>query len=117
MDIRICLDCESRLLGRTDKKFCSDACRNNFNNRLNSDSTAQMRNIHNILRKNRRILHDLVPEESGKASITTKKLTTIGFNFDYMTHFLTTKTGNTYYFCFEYGYRKLDDQYCLLVKK
>jgi len=117
MESRLCPDCGTKILGRADKKFCSDACRNNYNNRQNSDTTAMMRNINNALRKNRRILQDLIVTPDGKANVPLKKLNTLGFNFEYFTHILNTKTGNTYYFCYEYGYRKLDGDYYLLVKK
>ena len=103
METKYCLDCETKILGRADKKFCSDACRNNYNNRQNSD--------------NRRILQESITNEEGKASVPTKKLTSQGFSFDYFTHILNTKTGNTYYFCYEYGYRKLDGDYYLVVKR
>jgi hypothetical protein len=76
-----------------------------------------MRNINNALRKNRRILQESITNEEGKASVPTKKLTSQGFSFDYFTHILNTKTGNTYYFCYEYGYRKLDGDYYLVVKR
>jgi predicted nucleic acid-binding Zn ribbon protein len=117
METKYCLDCETKILGRADKKFCSDACRNNYNNRQNSDTTALMRNINNALRKNRRILQESITNEEGKASVPTKKLTSQGFSFDHFTHILNTKTGNTYYFCYEYGYRKLDGDYYLVVKR
>lgn len=117
METRYCPDCNSKIVGRSDKKFCSDACRNNFNNRLNSDSTAFVRNINNILRKNRRILQGLIKNDDGKANIPIKKLTSQGFSFDYFTHIINTKTGNTYFFCYEYGFRKLDENFYLIVKR
>ncbi|MBK7480842.1 MAG: DUF2116 family Zn-ribbon domain-containing protein [Bacteroidales bacterium] len=59
---RKCLDCGCTIRGRTDKKFCSDQCRNNYNNKLNRDTNNYMRNVHGLLRKNRRILADLYSE-------------------------------------------------------
>ena len=32
-----CPECEDPIIGRTDKKFCSDGCRNSYNNRVNKD--------------------------------------------------------------------------------
>ena len=69
---RYCLECGIKLLGRTDKKFCSDQCRNTYNNRLNKDETAYMKNVNRILRKNRRILKELNPH--GKAKVKKQKL-------------------------------------------
>ena len=33
-----CLECESPLVGRVDKKFCSDYCRNSYNNKINTNN-------------------------------------------------------------------------------
>ena len=109
-----CSECGEKIVGRIDKKFCSDLCRNSFNNRLNSDSTNYVRNLNNILRKNRRILQELVPEETAKAS--KHKLIEKGFSFKYYTHTYTTKKGTVYYYCYEYGYLPIEHDYYFLVK-
>lgn len=111
-----CLECGESFKGRADKKFCSDLCRNSYNNKLNSDTTNYMRNVNNILRKNRRILENLIPEETAKAS--KSKLNEKGFDFTYITNAYTTKKGATYFFCYEYGYLPLEnDQYFLVKRK
>jgi hypothetical protein len=102
MEEKYCLDCEEVLIGRADKKFCSDQCRNNYNNRNNSDNNNFMRNVNNILRKNRRILVGLTP--NGKATFSKSKLKDLGYNFDYHTQTYSTRKGAIYHFCYEYGY-------------
>ena len=54
--MKTCLECEANLQGRADKKFCSDACRNNFNNRQKSAVTILVRQVNSVLKKNRNIL-------------------------------------------------------------
>jgi len=115
MEKRTCIDCGETFNGRVDKKFCSDLCRNSHNNKINSDSTNFVRNITNILRKNRRIIESLLPEETAKVS--QQKLTDKGFNFNYHTNISTTKTGKNYVFCYEYGYLPIEGNYYLLVKR
>lgn len=116
MKERSCLECGEPIYGRIDKKFCSDQCRNSYNNRLNSDSNNYVRNVHNILRKNRRILEELNPK--GKAKTTRSKLLDKGFDFTYHTSTYTTKAGAVYHFCYEYGYLQLEnDFYALVIKK
>lgn len=115
MEKRICPECGEGFQGRSDKKFCSDLCRNSHNNKLNSDSTNYIRNINNILRKNRRIIEELLPEETAKVS--QQKLIDKGFNFNYHTNITTTKNGKTYIFCYEYGYLPIEGNYYLLVKR
>ena len=56
---KLCLDCHKPVKGRTDKKFCDDYCRNNYNNALKSNTINLVRNINNALGKNRRILEAL----------------------------------------------------------
>ena len=79
-----CIECGAPFHGRADKKFCSAHCRSNYNNRLNRDFNNFMRNINNILRKNRRILSTLNP--NGKANIHRDKLMEQGFKFSYFTN-------------------------------
>jgi len=112
---RNCLDCGEPLHGRADKKFCNDLCRNNYNNQLNSNSYNLVRNINNILRRNRRVLEELNP--TGKTKTTRKKMAAKGFDFDHITSIYQTKTGSTYMFCYEYGYLLLDGDEVLLVKR
>ncbi len=110
-----CLECDEKIIGREDKKFCSDGCRNSYNNKINKDSTNYMRNINNKLRKNYRILCEL--NIGGKSKTTKLKMTSKGFDFEYFTNILQTKTGNTYYFLYDQGYMELDNEYYILVKK
>ena len=115
---RKCLDCGEKLRGRADQKFCSDQCRNNYNNSLNSDSIAIVRNTNNALRKNRRILEEIVQEKKdGKGITNLKTLSKAGFNFDLITSIYTTKTGNVYYFCYEYGYQKLENDAFIVIQR
>jgi hypothetical protein len=74
-----------------------------------------MRNVNNKLRKNYRILSEANTE--GKSKITKTKLLSKGFDFDYFTNILNTNTGNTYYFVYDQGYRFLDNDFYMLVKK
>jgi predicted nucleic acid-binding Zn ribbon protein len=113
--MKTCLECGEKIVGREDKKFCSDSCRNSYNNKINKDHTNLMRNINNRLRKNYRILTELNPD--GKSKTTRNKLMTKGFDFEYLTSIYKTKTGNTYYFIYDYGYMELDNEQYILVKK
>ncbi len=111
---RKCLECNETLRGRSDQKFCSDACRNTYNNRMNCDATSLVRNINNALRRNRRILKGLL--EQRKSKVKRETLFDKGYNFTYFTHSHTTKKGNHYSFCYDYGYLILDDELFFIVK-
>lgn len=115
MEKQKCLECGFEIIGRSDKKFCSDQCRNTYNNRLKQDSNNYVRNVNSILRKNRRILEEYNP--NGKAKVHHNKLKDKGFNFDYYTNTYKTKAGKTYYFCYEFGYLPIEDNFFALVMK
>ena len=110
-----CLECEEKIVGRIDKKFCSDYCRNAFNNKINKDQNNLVRNINNRLRKNYRILEELNPTDKTRTS--RSKLLAKGFSFDYFTSIYTTKTGTVYYFVYDQGYLPLEGDFYALVKR
>ncbi len=112
--MKTCLECGEKIVGRADKKFCSDLCRNAYNNKLNSDSNNLVRNINNALRKNRRILEEACKDD--KAKISKSTLSREGFDFNYFTSLRTTQKGSTYYFVYEYGYLALENDFFLVVK-
>ncbi|QNJ97381.1 hypothetical protein [Constantimarinum furrinae] len=112
---KTCPECGNRLIGRADKKFCCDSCRNAFNNALNKDHKKLLRNINNRLRKNYRILEAL--NSNNKTKVTKMSLSQRGFNFEYFTGIYTTKAGTIYYYLYDQGYLPLDNDYYLLVKK
>ena len=103
MENKNCLECKEPLKGRIDKKFCSDYCRNAYNNSINKDSKNLIRNINNRLRKNHKILCEL--NTSGKTKVARTKLYDIGFDFQLFTSVYKTKTGNTYFYLYDQGYR------------
>ncbi|MEQ8909999.1 MAG: hypothetical protein RIC95_12445 [Vicingaceae bacterium] len=110
-----CLQCGEELIGRIDKKFCSDQCRNTFNNSLKSKENTYIRKVNSILRKNRRVLSIYNP--SGKSKVHRDNLLKGGFNFDYHTDTYTNKENKTYYYCYEHGYLELDNGWYALVRK
>ena len=74
-----------------------------------------MRNINNTLRRNYRILSELNTE--GKSKTSRTKLLSKGFDFEFFTNQLQTKTGNIYYFVYNQGYLHLENDFYMLVKK
>lgn len=110
-----CLECGEKIVGREDKKFCGDGCRNAFNNKMNKDSNNYMRNTNNKLRRNYRILVEL--NTDGKSKTSRLKLLNKGFDFDYLTNIRTTQNGNTYYFIYDQGYMAIENDFYVLVKK
>jgi predicted nucleic acid-binding Zn ribbon protein len=113
---RICLECLNTVYGREDKKFCSDHCRNTFNNRENKQVNALIRVVTARLKKNRKILLDLNP--SGKRRVSREELLKLGFSFEYFTNvYITVKEKKEYRYCFDQGYLEIAPGSYILVHK
>lgn len=115
MSDRKCLECGEKVVGRVDKKFCSDYCRNAYNNKVNKESKNLIRNTNNRLRKNYKVLTEL--NVTGKTKTTRRKLFDRGFDFQFFTSIYTTKTGNTYFYVYDQGYLPLENELYLLIKR
>jgi hypothetical protein len=90
-----CNECGTPILGRTD--------------------TRSMRNINNVLRRNRRILMNL--SSRGRKKIRREKLLALGFDFTHVTSLKPSRNGKQYYYCYEQGYLPLEKGYFRLITK
>ncbi len=110
-----CLECGLEFFGRADKKFCTDSCRNSYNNRLNAKSSGYVKEINRTLKQNYAVLKRL--NIRGKTKLHRDRLLKEGFDFDFYTNIYTTRDQRQYHFCYDQGYLILEDGNVLLVKK
>ena len=78
MEERKCLYCGEPLIGRVDKKFCCDSCRNSYNYEKTHKQVNVIRKINGILARNHNILTELNP--NGKGFATRQQLNEKGFD-------------------------------------
>ena len=107
-ETRKCLYCGEPIIGRMDKKFCCDSCRNSYNYEKTHKQVNVIRKINGILARNRNILEELNP--NGKGFATRQQLTEKGFDFKYFTSVYTTKAGAVYHFVYEQGYEPKENE-------
>jgi len=115
MEDKHCLECGIEFFGRADKKFCTDSCRNSYNNRLNSKASSYVKEVNRTLKHNYSILKRL--NGSGKTKLHRDKLLKAGFDFDFHTNTYVTKDERKYHFCYDQGYLMLDGDIVLIVKR
>lgn len=111
---RLCPVCSYEITGRVDKKFCSDQCRNNFNNEKYSMNNTLIQKVNRVLKKNYSILEKI--NKSGKTKTSRSKLLQEGFDFNYFTNIYETQKGSVYRYCYNQGYLALNDDLLLLIK-
>jgi predicted nucleic acid-binding Zn ribbon protein len=113
-----CLECETILFtgSRKDKKFCDDNCRTDYHNRQKEFDAEETKKIDEALKQNRKILQRLIGDEN-EIIVTRSKLENFGYDFKYATHTVVSKhKQNVFTFCYNYGYRFIDEQECKIVK-
>ncbi len=111
---RLCPVCNDPIIGRVDKKFCSDQCRNTFNNERYSSGSVIVQKVNRVLKKNYSILKTL--NASGKTKIKRSKLLQEGFDFNYFTGIYKTQKGHAYQLVYDQGYLALSDELYLLIE-
>ncbi len=112
---KLCADCKQPLFGRSDKKFCNDACRSNYHNILNGLQFQEVHHINKTLKRNLSILNKLNP--NSKTTIHTQQLLATGIDLNFYTHIYILPNGKTYKFCYHQGYTQINEQKFQLLKK
>ena len=117
--LKKCLMCDKTLRGKVDKKFCDDYCRSNYNNlqKQKDKPDLYVKEVNNILLKNRKILSELLPEQEEITKTTLDKFIQKGFLFKYHTHTYKNKKEQTYFFCYDCGYLPLGENWFLVVRR
>ena len=110
---RQCQHCGQSFLGRSDKKYCSNQCRSAWHQSQQLQQEQSVQQIIKRLSRNRQLIKRLLSE--GYSKVGRAYLLELDFSFHYYTHQYKTKGGNTYYFCFDAGYRLLPENKVLLV--
>ncbi|WP_430811205.1 MULTISPECIES: hypothetical protein [unclassified Carboxylicivirga] len=98
-----CLYCHELLQGRSDKKYCSPYCKSAYHYQQHKHSEdTRFLVIDRQLKTNRRLLKAY--NKAGKSVVRRAHIMDDGFDPRYHTHYWQAKNGNTYYFCYEYGF-------------
>jgi hypothetical protein len=124
MEEKHCLDCGTLIkAGRKDKKFCDDMCRTNYNNNKDKSPAPELsvpdyiKKIQGILEKNRQILDDCLGKGRDAKSFDKRDIMGRGFNFKYFTSQAPTREGENYCFCFEMGFKEVEDDRLVIIRR
>ncbi|WP_055436642.1 hypothetical protein [Lacinutrix algicola] len=105
---KTCLQCDSELTGRTDKKFCDSQCKSAYQyQRAKKEPERFYNKVDNQLKLNRKILKEY--NKGGKVTVRTEVLNKRGFNPNFFTHYWKNKRGEVYLFVYEFGFFKLNE--------
>jgi predicted nucleic acid-binding Zn ribbon protein len=104
-----CMNCDNPIQGRSDKKFCDDLCRSNFNHEHRKAHYQRVKEVNSILARNRKLLLLFAQQCADVLTIDIESLEAKGFNSKFFTHLRKQADGEIVYMCYDTGYVKEED--------
>lgn len=99
-----CLCCGSDMgYGRSDRKFCSQNCKDRYNNIRRYRSMAVRAKVENALGRNYRILNDML--KAGVDQAPRSEIVSMGFAPEFLTSIVKAGKGCTVLACYDITYR------------
>lgn len=113
---RLCRLCEKRIVGRTDKIFCSNTCKANYHIKLNKVTAEATERIDKILHRNRSILLEILGKNGTQKKVSKAILDNKNFHFDYITHYHVNAQNKTVHYVYDFSYLIFSDQEVLIKR-
>ena len=112
-----CKICNTIVKGRSDKKFCSQRCKNYYHLNLRKVTAIAVKEIDIILHRNRSILLEVVGKNLMQKKIERIVLERKKFNFNYNTHSHINSKNKTLFWVYDFAWMSFSDDEILIVRK
>ena len=112
-----CKICSSKIIGRTDKIFCSVKCKNYYHINLRKTNKKETIDIDIILHRNRTILLEILGKRENQIKVKRVILVKKGFHFKYLTHFHVNSRGKMYNHIYDFAWMEFSDDEILIVRR
>ena len=111
-----CKVCSKRIIGRTDKIFCSTDCKNHHHKVIHFETHKASMQIDACLHRNYTVLSELT--QCGQSSLTIQRntLEMEKFQFKYHTHIHVCSKGNTFFYVYDIAWRDFSEHEILIVR-
>lgn len=112
-----CKICNNRVVGRSDKLFCSIRCKNYYHTNLRRVTNKASEKIDDILHRNRSILLEITGKKRGRKKVDRILLERKKFRFNYLTHFHVNKEGKMFHWIYDFAWMSFSNDTILIVRK
>ena len=113
-----CKLCNKALKGRSDRKYCSSHCKNQYHQQLRKTNATIVDTIDQFLHRNRAILLELLLEyNQQKMMISKTKLEKMGFRFSNFTGTHINSKGKTFHHVYDYSWMEFTSKEILVIKR
>lgn len=113
-ELRQCVICNRKLIGRSDKRFCDIQCKNKYHAEVRKSMKTIRSETLRILTNNYVILSGVLGEEKNSCLIDKLALERLGFRFNYVTDAMN-QYGIIYYGVFDLTYRAIKGKRILIT--
>lgn len=114
---KTCKICKKILRGRTDKIFCSVACKNYYHTNLRKASGKAAEQINEYLKRNHGILLELLGKNKSQIKIYRTLLEQKKFRFKYHTHFHINSKAKMFHYIYDIAWMEFSDDEILIIRK
>jgi len=115
---RKCAVCGEIVKGRSDKRFCSSKCKNQFHYGGGKLQEDVVKEVNRFLIQNRKILIAIFEgEKKNKLMVPRILLDKMGFHFNYMTGIYRNREDKLYHYIYDYAWMEFSSQEVMIVKK
>ena len=114
---RVCKLCKSRIVGRTDKVFCTSKCKTSYHRQLRATNPPYTEKIDRILHRNRTILLDILGKNKTQIKVPVHELEKRNFNFHYITKYIVNKQGKTYNYVYDFSWMTFSNDTVLINRR
>lgn len=111
-----CRICSATFVGRSDKKFCSQRCKNYYHVNLQKVTKEATAAIDVILHRNRSILLEFLGKNESKLKISRVLLEKANFKFKYHTHTHVNNAGKLMHYVYDFGWMEFSDNTILIIR-
>jgi hypothetical protein len=117
MGMKKCIMCKSKVVGRSDKKYCSIKCKSNYHRKLSEVTNIATQRIDKILHRNRSILLEVMGENKLQTKISIDVLEKKKFSFNYITKYYINSKGKTYHHVYDFSWMTFSDNEVLIIRR
>ena len=112
-----CKICNTEIVGRSDKLFCSVKCKNYYHTNLRRVTSIAVKEINTILHRNRSILLEIMGKHKSQKKINRLVLEKKKFRFKYHTHTSINKQEKIYYYVYDFAWMEFSNDEILIVRR
>ncbi|MEM9053023.1 MAG: hypothetical protein AAGC47_13295 [Bacteroidota bacterium] len=114
---RKCKICQKPVVGRSDKIYCSDYCKNVYHKKMRYATKQAAVEINGFLKRNYAILLETLGKNKNQMKVYRNALEKKRFRFKYHTHRYLNSRNKTFHYVYDLAWMEFSDDEILIVRK